>query len=97
MLEETHVLSRLVEDLRTLALSEAGALPLQIESTDVAALVREVVASLQPEAAEGGVGRAERIERQRRRRHRPDPNSRSPHKSVVQRHPALKPGGVRSA
>ena len=51
LLEETHVLSRLVEDLRTLALSEAGALPLQTESTDLAALVSEVVASLQPEAA----------------------------------------------
>ena len=55
LLEETHVLSRLVEDLRTLALSEAGALPLQIESTDIAALIREVVASLQPEAARASV------------------------------------------
>ena len=38
LLEETHVLSRLVEDLRTLALSDAGALPLQKESTDIVAL-----------------------------------------------------------
>lgn len=55
LLEETHVLSRLVEDLRTLALSEAGALPLQMEATDIAALIREVVASLQPEAAAASV------------------------------------------
>jgi signal transduction histidine kinase len=55
LLEETHVLSRLVEDLRTLALSEAGALPLQMESTEIAALIREVVASLQPEAARASV------------------------------------------
>jgi signal transduction histidine kinase len=55
LLEETHVLSRLVEDLRTLALSEAGALPLQMESTDIVALIREVVASLQPEATGASV------------------------------------------
>ncbi len=46
LLEETHVLSRLVEDLRTLALSEAGALPLQKESTDIVALARDVVRSM---------------------------------------------------
>jgi signal transduction histidine kinase len=50
LLEETHVLSRLVEDLRTLALSEAGALRLQKESTDLVALIQDVVRSLQPEA-----------------------------------------------
>jgi signal transduction histidine kinase len=43
LLEETHVLSRLVEDLRTLALSESGALKLQKEPTNVAALARDVV------------------------------------------------------
>ena len=42
LLEETHVLSRLVEDLRTLALSESGALKLQKESIDVADLARDV-------------------------------------------------------
>jgi signal transduction histidine kinase len=36
--------------LRTLALSDAGALPLQREPTDVAALVRETVRSLASEA-----------------------------------------------
>jgi len=51
LLEETQVLSRLVEDLRTLALSDAGALPLQPESTDLVELVREAVASMDAEAA----------------------------------------------
>jgi signal transduction histidine kinase len=50
LLEETRVLSRLIEDLRTLALSDAGALPLQRESTDVVELVRDVVGSMTPEA-----------------------------------------------
>ena len=50
LLEETRVLSRLIEDLRTLALSDAGALPLQRESTDVVELVRDVVRSMTPEA-----------------------------------------------
>src|SRR5262245_47346834 len=55
LLDETRVLSRLVEDLRTLALSDAGALPLQKESVDVAALAADVVRSLQPEAARKNV------------------------------------------
>lgn len=46
LLDETQVLSRLVEDLRTLALSEAGVLPLQKEPIDVTALVRDVARSL---------------------------------------------------
>jgi two-component system OmpR family sensor kinase/two-component system sensor histidine kinase BaeS len=50
LLEETHVLSRLIEDLRTLALSDAGALPLQKEPTNLADLVNDVVRSMQPEA-----------------------------------------------
>lgn len=50
LLEETRVLSRLIEDLRILALSDAGALPLQKEATDLADLVRDVVRSMTPEA-----------------------------------------------
>jgi signal transduction histidine kinase len=56
LLEETHVLSRLVEDLRTLALSEAGALQLQKESTDIVELVRDTVTGMQTEAARAGPG-----------------------------------------
>jgi signal transduction histidine kinase len=50
LLEETHVLSRLIEDLRTLALSDAGALTLQKEPADLVDLVREAVRSMTPEA-----------------------------------------------
>lgn len=50
LLEETQVLSRLIDDLRILALSDAGALPLQKEPTDVVELARDVVASMTPEA-----------------------------------------------
>ena len=46
LLEETHVLSRLIEDLRTLALSDAGALPLEREPTDLLALARDVSVSM---------------------------------------------------
>ncbi len=39
ILEETQILSRLVEDLRTLALAETGSLQLKREPTDIAALI----------------------------------------------------------
>jgi signal transduction histidine kinase len=55
LLEETRVLSRLIEDLRTLALSDAGALRLQKEATDVVGVVREVVQSMQPAATHKSV------------------------------------------
>jgi signal transduction histidine kinase len=51
LLEETHVLSRLIEDLRTLALSDAGVLRLQMEPADLVGLLREVVRSFETEAA----------------------------------------------
>jgi signal transduction histidine kinase len=51
LLEETHVLSRLIEDLRTLALSEGGALKLQKESIDLGGLARDVAASFSGDAA----------------------------------------------
>jgi len=51
LLEETHVLSRLVEDLRTLALSESGALKLQKESIDLGDLARDVVGAFGGDAA----------------------------------------------
>jgi two-component system OmpR family sensor kinase/two-component system sensor histidine kinase BaeS len=55
LLEETHVLSRLVDDLRTLALAESGALKLQKESIDVASLARDAVAAFGGDAAARGV------------------------------------------
>jgi len=49
------VLSRLVDDLRTLSVAEAGALALHRESTDLGALARDVVASFTPQADARGV------------------------------------------
>ena len=55
VLDETRVLSRLIDDLRTLSLSEAGALRLYREPTDLPALLGEVVASHRAVADEAGV------------------------------------------
>jgi signal transduction histidine kinase len=43
ILEETRVLGRLVDDLRTVALSEAGSLPLHREPTDLSILATDAV------------------------------------------------------
>jgi len=58
LLEETQVLSRLIEDLRTLALDDAGALRLEREPADLVALVRDTVRAFEPEAAQHGVALA---------------------------------------
>jgi len=52
-LDETHLLARLVEDLRTLSLAEAGQLPLEWEAVDVAELLTDLSTSFggQTEAA----------------------------------------------
>jgi signal transduction histidine kinase len=55
VLDNTRVLSRLVEDLRTLATAESGALALAKESTDIAALANDVAASLADRAEDTGV------------------------------------------
>ena len=55
VLEETRLLARLVDDLRTLALAETGALRLEREPTDLGALIAETVASFQGQAAGAGV------------------------------------------
>ena len=55
ILEETQILSRLVDDLRTLALAESGALQLKREPTDLVLLIREVVSSFQSHADNSGV------------------------------------------
>ena len=51
VLEETRVMGRLIDDLRTLALSEAGTLALHPEPTDPDILVADVVRSFEPVAA----------------------------------------------
>ena len=55
ILDETRVLSRLIDDLRTLALAESGTLQLQKEPTDLALLIGETVASFRAQANEAGV------------------------------------------
>lgn len=55
ILDETRVLTRLVEDLRTVTLSEAGTLALHPETTDLEVLTGDVVASYEPVAAAAGV------------------------------------------
>jgi two-component system sensor histidine kinase BaeS len=54
ILEEAKVMERLIDDLRTVALSEAGTLPLHKEPTDLDLLVEEVVRSFQGSAGNGG-------------------------------------------
>ncbi len=55
ILEETRVMERLIDDLRTVALSEAGTLPLHREPTDLDLLVVEVVRSFAGAAGTAGV------------------------------------------
>jgi two-component system sensor histidine kinase BaeS len=62
ILEETHVLARLIDDLRTLALSEAGTLALHLEPADPDLLVGDVVRSFEPAAAAAGVELATAID-----------------------------------
>jgi signal transduction histidine kinase len=52
LLDETHVLSRLIEDLRTLALSESGALKLEKDTIDLAALASDVAGAFAADAAQ---------------------------------------------
>jgi two-component system sensor histidine kinase BaeS len=55
ILEETRVLERLVEDLRTLTLAETGSLTLAREPVDMPELVADVVATFQASAQASGV------------------------------------------
>ncbi|HET6744880.1 MAG TPA: HAMP domain-containing sensor histidine kinase [Candidatus Limnocylindria bacterium] len=50
ILEETRLLERLVEDLRTLSLAESGALQLHREPTDLAGLLSEAIAGFRARA-----------------------------------------------
>jgi len=55
LLDEVTVLERLIEDLRTLGLTETGALALHPEPVDLAQLVADVVDAHRRPAAAGGV------------------------------------------
>jgi signal transduction histidine kinase len=55
VLEETRVLSRLIDDLRTLSLAESGALELHREATDLGMLAGDVAASFRAQADGAGI------------------------------------------
>ncbi|MGZ6317039.1 MAG: sensor histidine kinase, partial [Anaerolineales bacterium] len=55
ILEETQILSRLTDDLRTLALAETGSLQLRREQVDLVSLVRETIDAFRSQAASTGV------------------------------------------
>jgi signal transduction histidine kinase len=55
ILDETRVLARLVDDLRTLALSESGSLSLHREPTDLGILVADVLTSFEATARAAGL------------------------------------------
>ena len=55
ILDATATLDRLVEDLRTLVLTDAGNLVLHKEPTDLGALVRDTVESFRPQAETKGL------------------------------------------
>jgi two-component system sensor histidine kinase BaeS len=54
-LDETRTLARLVDDLRTLSLAEAGQLPLKWETVDVAELLADVSTSFSGQAEAAGI------------------------------------------
>jgi two-component system, OmpR family, sensor histidine kinase BaeS len=55
ILDATEALNRLVEDLRTLVLTDAGSLVLNKEPTELAALLAETVESFEPQADSAGI------------------------------------------
>jgi signal transduction histidine kinase len=55
ILEETQVLSRLVDDLRTLALAESGALHPKREPTNLAELIRDAVSGFEAQIKEKAI------------------------------------------
>ena len=55
VIEETRLLTRLVDDLRTLANAESGTLRLQKEPTDLTVLIQDAVRSLSAEARDKAV------------------------------------------
>src|SRR5574341_778508 len=55
IVEEAQVLSRLVDDLRTLSLAESGPLPLKREAVDLAELIHDALAGFESQAVEKGI------------------------------------------
>ena len=74
VLEETRVMARLLDDLQTLSTADAGALRLDLEPTDLAAVADEVVSAFAPTAALAGVSAHQRRRRAARGRRRSFPH-----------------------
>jgi two-component system, OmpR family, sensor histidine kinase BaeS len=55
LLEQTSLMSRLLDDLRTLSIAEAGALTLTLEPTDLETIVEDVASAFTPRAAVGEI------------------------------------------
>ena len=55
MLDEIHLLSRLVDDLQTISLAEAGQLPLHLSEVNIAELLADVRTSFSGQAEEAGI------------------------------------------
>jgi signal transduction histidine kinase len=55
ILDETTLMARLLDDLRTLSMAEAGALRLYREPTDAAVLIDDIVATFAPRASAAGI------------------------------------------
>ncbi|MDQ2693494.1 MAG: HAMP domain-containing histidine kinase [Chloroflexota bacterium] len=62
IIEETQILSRLVDDLRTLALAESGALHLKREPTHLAELIRDAISGFQSQLSEKNIAVNVRLE-----------------------------------
>jgi two-component system sensor histidine kinase BaeS len=60
--EQTQLLSRIVDDLRTISLAEAGELPLERETIDLAAVAQASIAAFEARAATEGVSLAADVE-----------------------------------
>jgi len=55
IMEETQILSRLVDDLRTLSVAESGTLQLKSEPTNLGELIRDTVAGFESKAREKNI------------------------------------------
>lgn len=55
ILEETHVLSRMIDDLSLLSLADSGALRLQLEPTDLGELIDDITASFKMQSSASGI------------------------------------------
>lgn len=61
--DETRLLQRLADDLRELALAEAGQLKLNVQPLDIAPIIRSTVANFMPVAEEHSVTLAAKLDR----------------------------------